>query len=65
MWFRRKRVKQGASAARAEREAAEQRLEHAREHVILPLREMRARNHIQDDISRLIRQKARKEAEGT
>ena len=47
---------------RRERLAAEQRLSDAHRDVIIPLSEMRARNHIQDDIGRLITRRARREA---
>ena len=43
--------------ARAAREAAERRLARDREHVILPLRELRERNHVSDVITALIQRK--------
>ena len=43
--------------ARRERQRAEEQLSHAREYLIIPLREIRRANHIQDDISRAIRQR--------
>lgn len=43
--------------ARRERRRAEERLRHDEEHVIVPLREIRERNHVADDISRLIRRR--------
>lgn len=62
-WFRRRRkVKADLIRARREREAAEQRLEHDTEHTIIPLREIRARNHIHEDISSLFQKRARGEA---
>jgi hypothetical protein len=42
-----------------ELEAAEQRLEHAREHVIIPLAELRQENHVAPRLNRLIQRKAR------
>ena len=48
---------------RRERLAAEQRLAVAHREVIVPLSEMRARNHISDDIGRLISRRVRREAE--
>lgn len=47
--------------ARRERQRAEERLRHDREHVILPLREIREANHIADDIARLVRRRVRRE----
>lgn len=66
MWpFRRRQVRSDLEHARCERRRAEERLRHDEEHVSIPLREMRARNHIQEDISRLIQKRARREIEGT
>jgi hypothetical protein len=42
-----------------ELQAAEERLEHARTHVITPLSELRQENHIAPRLDRLIRRKAR------
>ena len=47
--------------ARRERQRAEERLRHDHEHLIIPLREFRRANHIQEDISRLIRQRLGRE----
>jgi hypothetical protein len=46
------------SEAREAREEAEQRLAEARETVILPLRELRERNHVSEAITMLIQQRA-------
>ena len=43
--------------ARRERRRAEELLARDMEHVIIPLREIRHANHIQDDISRAIRRR--------
>ena len=57
--FGRKRVAaNGLAQAREAREAAEQRLAHAEEHVIRPLRKMREENHIGPLISELIQRRA-------
>lgn len=44
--------------AREAREAAEQRLAEARETVIIPLRELRERNHVSEAINMLIQRRA-------
>jgi len=44
--------------AREAREEAEQRLAEARETVIIPLRELRARNHVSEAITMMIQQRA-------
>lgn len=59
-WMRRK-TSPDLEHARRERRRAEELLARDREHVIIPLREMRAVNHIQDDISRLIARRVRRE----
>ena len=52
--FRRTRADGDAARARAEREAAERRLEHATEHVIVPLRELREKDRVGEVIGALI-----------
>lgn len=44
------------SEARRERVNAEKRLAEAREHVIVPLRELREKNHVSEAITMLIQQ---------
>lgn len=56
--FRRKRVKAGLVQAREAREAAEERLAHTRETLIIPLRSMHKENHIAPLINSLIRRRA-------
>jgi len=46
------------SEAREAREEAEQRLAEARETVIIPLRELRERNHVSEAITMLIQRRA-------
>jgi len=46
------------SEAREAREEAEQRLAEARETVIIPLRELRERNHVSEAINMLIQRRA-------
>ena len=55
----------GLDRARAARRQAEEYLARERDHVIIPLREIRESNHIQEDISRLIRRRVRREIEGS
>jgi hypothetical protein len=45
--------------AREAREVAEQRLAEARENVIIPLRELRERNHVSEVITMLIQRRAK------
>jgi hypothetical protein len=57
------RVRGGRSSpalaeAREAREEAEQRLAEARETVILPLRELRERNHVSEAITMLIQRRS-------
>lgn len=56
LWRRRERPvpTAGLTEARRERVAAERSLAEAREHVIIPLRELRERNHVSEAISVLI-----------
>jgi hypothetical protein len=51
-------VSPALTEAREAREAAEQRLAEARENVIIPLRELRERNHVSEAITMLIRRRA-------
>jgi F0F1-type ATP synthase membrane subunit b/b' len=54
-WRKRERpVSRELAEARRQREMAEQQLADAREHVIIPLRELREKNHIGQLISELI-----------
>ena len=55
--FRRGHVKAETRHAQLEREAAERRLAHATEHVIIPLRELREKNHVQELITALIQRR--------
>ena len=50
----RRRVPDETAQAKAEREAAERRLEHATEHVIVPLRELREKDRVGEVIGALI-----------
>lgn len=43
--------------ARKKREEAEQKLDEARKHVIIPLRELRERNHVSEAITMLIQRR--------
>lgn len=63
LWRRRERPAQtaGLTEARRERAVAEHRLAEAREHVIIPLRELRERNHVAEAISVLIQQRIQQE----
>ena len=56
--FWRHDVKPETGHARLEREAAQKRLNHATEHVIVPLRQMRDENHVGDLIKALIQRRA-------
>lgn len=62
MWFRRRTrerpVSLALTEAREAREAAEQRLAEAREHVIVPLRRLREENHVSEAITMLIQRRA-------
>jgi hypothetical protein len=61
-WRRKERpVPQALAEARRQREAAEQRLADAREHVIVPLRELREKNHVSEAITVLIQRRAAQE----
>lgn len=67
-WRREKRVRAKQEPVlpeevRRERAAAEQRLSDANRDVIVPLSQMRAVNHVSEDISRLIRRRAGRETE--
>lgn len=55
--FRRRKVKADLEHARRERQQAEERLRRDREHVIIPLHEIRETNHIGPLISALIQRK--------
>lgn len=59
MWHRRKRVRENVKRAREARKQSEARLARDEREVLVPLREIRAANHIQEIISELIQQKAR------
>jgi hypothetical protein len=57
-WRRQQRpVPHALVEARQERAAAEIRLAEAREHVILPLRELREKNHVAEAITMLIQRR--------
>lgn len=61
-FLRRRRERVGSDLERAhrEREAAEERLRHAQEHVIIPLRQLREKNHVGELIDALISGRAGK-----
>ena len=62
MWpFRRRQVTADLEHARSERRQAEERLQHDQEHTIIPLRQIRERNHVSETISALIRRKMEQE----
>lgn len=63
LWRRRDRPvpTSGLTEAQRERVAAERSLAEAREHVIIPLRELRERNHVAEAISMLIQQRIQQE----
>lgn len=61
-WKGRERpVPKGLTRAREERVAAEERLADAREHVIVPLRELREQNHVSEAITMLIQKRVQRE----
>lgn len=57
-FFGRRKVKADLEHARRARQQAEELLRHDREHVIIPLREIRETNHIGPLIDALIQRKA-------
>lgn len=59
-WHWRRQVSVDLEHTRAERRAAEQRLETAQAEVIRPLREMHRENHIGPLLDRLVQRAARK-----
>lgn len=59
-WVRRK-PSPDLEHARSVRRRAEEELRHDEKHTIIPLREIRAVNHIQADISQLIARRVRRE----
>lgn len=61
-WRKQERpVSRALAEARQEREAAEERLADAREHVIIPLRELREKNHVSEAITMLIQRRVQQE----
>jgi len=54
---RRRKVKPDLEHARSERQQAEERLQHDQEHIIIPLREIRERNHVGETINALIQRR--------
>jgi hypothetical protein len=62
-WRKRAQVGNGLQQAVREREAAERRLAHDEQHVIIPLRELRERNHVSEVISALIQRRAQQGGE--
>jgi hypothetical protein len=57
-WHWRAEARRELADARAQREAAEEKLAEAREHVIIPLRELREKNHVSEAIRVLIQRGA-------
>ena len=57
-WHWRAEAGRDLAEARKQRETAERRLADAREHVILPLRELREKNHVAEAITMLIQRGA-------
>jgi sulfur relay (sulfurtransferase) DsrC/TusE family protein len=53
-WHWRAEARRNLAEAREQRETAERRLAEAHEHVILPLRELREKNHVAEAITMLI-----------
>jgi len=54
---RRRKVTADLEHARRERQRAEELLQRDREHVIIPLREIRERNHVGETINALIQRR--------
>lgn len=52
------------AATQRELEAARARLEHDETHVIIPLRSLRAENHVAPRLNKLIQRRAREMGEG-
>lgn len=63
LFRKRERVPNGKAHARREREESQRRLDRDREHVIIPLREMRERNHVSEVIGALIQRRVQREQE--
>jgi hypothetical protein len=64
-WRRRERpVSRELTEARRQRAEAECRLAEAREHVIVPLRELREKNHVSEAISLIIQRRIERETPG-
>lgn len=61
---RRRKMNAERAATLRERQAAEERLEHARHHVIIPLAHEREVNHIAPLLTKLIQRKARELGDG-
>jgi hypothetical protein len=63
MWvpWRRKEVPRALAEVRRERASAERQLSEAQRDVIVPLRELRERNHVADAITSLIQRRAEQE----
>ena len=57
-WHRSAKASSDLAEARRQREKAEERLADAREHVIIPLRELREKNHVAEAITLLIQTRA-------
>lgn len=57
LWWRRK-PRPELIEARQERVKAERSLADAREHVIIPLRELREKNHVSEAVTMLIQRRA-------
>ena len=56
-WQRDRKVSAGLDEARRQALVAERKLATEREHVVIPLRELREKNHVRDAIITLIQQR--------
>lgn len=63
-WRRKKAVSRELAEARRQRAEAEKRLASEREHVVIPLRKLREKNHVSEAITMLIRYRAEQEGNG-
>lgn len=56
-WRRKRQATSRLAEARRQRAEAERRLADAREHVIIPLRKLREKNHVNEAITMLIQRR--------
>jgi hypothetical protein len=62
---RRRKVRGELERVRRERQQSEERLRYDEENTIIPLREIRERNHVGETINELIRRKIERESWGS